>query len=83
MCYMLFSTWTCVVWSLIAWKVFNFTNLPREATFKDAVRAYKKSLSVAHDSEGDLRASLTSDGYVVEKDPASENVYRITSDSRL
>ena len=43
MCYMLFSTWTNVVWSLVAWKVFGFTDLPREATFQDAVKAYKES----------------------------------------
>jgi bile acid transporter len=52
MCYMLFSTWTNVVWSLVAWKLFGFTDLPREATFQDAVKAYKESFTVVPAAEG-------------------------------
>lgn len=46
MCYMMFSTWTNVAWCLLSWKVFGFTNLSKDATFAEVIKAYKESLAV-------------------------------------
>mmetsp|Transcript_9155 Transcript_9155/g.13802 ORF Transcript_9155/g.13802 Transcript_9155/m.13802 type:complete len:328 (-) Transcript_9155:245-1228(-) len=43
MCYMLFSTWTNVVWALVSWKILGFTDLPSDANCGDVIRAYKES----------------------------------------
>lgn len=60
MCYMLFSTWTNVVWVLLAWKVFGFTDLPPEATCGDVMRAYKESLGQisAEEAENNPRSDI-------------------------
>lgn len=44
MCYMFFSTWTNVVWALLSWKVFGFTDIPSNGTLKDLLKAYKETL---------------------------------------
>lgn len=54
MCYMMFSTWTNVLWCIVSWKVFEFTLLPKEATFADIIQAWKDSLSVPADQESDI-----------------------------
>ena len=54
MCYMLFSTWTSLLWCIIAWKVFGFTDLPKDATFKDAWNSYKESASVSPNGQREL-----------------------------
>lgn len=45
MCYMFFSTWTNVVWVIIAWRVFGFTELPQESTFSDIMKSYRETVS--------------------------------------
>jgi bile acid:Na+ symporter, BASS family len=45
MCYMLFSTWTNVIWAILSWKVFGFTDVSKDSTFADLVKKYKESLS--------------------------------------
>jgi bile acid transporter len=53
MCYMMFSTWTNVIWCIVSWKVFEFTNLSRNATFKEVIQAYKDSMAV-EDKDGEI-----------------------------
>jgi predicted Na+-dependent transporter len=68
MCYMLFSTWTCLIWTMSAWKCFGFTDLPRDATFKEAWQSYKDSMSVGpeeKDSDGVSRSASSSDNIML------------------
>lgn len=51
MCYMAFSTWTCVLWTLLAWKVFGLTGLDRNATWADIMNSYKSSTATNNDEE--------------------------------
>ena len=44
--YMMFSTWTNVLWGFSSWKVFGFTELPKDASCADAIAAYKSSVAL-------------------------------------
>lgn len=54
MCYMMFSTWTNVLWGVLAWKVFGLTDLPKDCSFADAIKSYKASMSVKNLEEEDI-----------------------------
>ena len=62
MAYMMFSTWTNVLWGFLAWKVFGLTDLPKDASFSDVMESYKASMtvekSVADGSGADLNEVL-------------------------
>jgi predicted Na+-dependent transporter len=62
MAYMMFSTWTNVLWGFLSWKVFGLTDLPKGATFAEILKSYKASLAVGNaesDSAG-MNEALTS-----------------------
>jgi hypothetical protein len=40
-----FTAWVNLVWAMLAWKVFGFTEVPSESSCFDLMRSYSESLN--------------------------------------